>query len=136
VFYYRPDNRKAGRAGFQNWQAKNEIINWSFGFYAYICRLNLLHIFCFHTQISSVSKFFGQNKWWGQNSVASTGFTIVLRCAYAQASLVRGASSAKNIITVDFCLCGAILNLNAFCFGAIPDIMIELIAYWSVPQSR
>jgi type IV secretory pathway VirB3-like protein len=67
-------------------------------------------------------------KWWGQNSVASTGFTIVLRCAYAQASLVRGASSAKNIITVDFCLCGAILNLNAFCFGAIPDIMIELIA--------
>ena len=29
---------------------------------------------------------------------------------------------------MDFCLCGAILNLKAFCFGAIPDIMIELIA--------
>ena len=31
--------------------------------------------------------------------------------------------------TMDFCLCGAILNLKAFCFGAIPDIMIELIVY-------
>ena len=33
-----------------------------------------------------------------------------------------------KIVTIDFCLCGAILNLKAFCFGAIPDIMIELIA--------
>jgi hypothetical protein len=36
------------------------------------------------------------------------------------------------------CLCGAILNLKAFCFGAIPDIMIELIAtkeaVMTVPQ--
>jgi hypothetical protein len=38
---------------------------------------------------------------WGVR--ASAGFTIVLRCSYA------------------------ILNLKAFCFGAIPDIMIELI---------
>jgi hypothetical protein len=54
-----------------------------------------------------------------------------------RASLVRGPHlPAKNVFTVDFCLCGAILNLKAFCFGAIPDIMIELIAYWSVPQSR
>ena len=30
---------------------------------------------------------------------------------------------------MDCCLCGAILNLKAFCFGAIPDIMIELIVY-------
>jgi hypothetical protein len=30
----------------------------------------------------------------------------------------------------------AILNLNAFCFGAIPDIIIELVAYWSVPQAH
>jgi hypothetical protein len=37
---------------------------------------------------------------------------------------------------MDFCLCGAILNLKEFCFGAIPDMMIELIAYWRVPQSR
>jgi hypothetical protein len=36
---------------------------------------------------------------------------------------------AKTFFTMDFCLCGAILNLKAFCFGAIPDIMIELIAY-------
>ena len=35
----------------------------------------------------------------------------------------------------DFCLCGAILNLNAFCFGAVPDIMLELIVYGSVPHS-
>ena len=42
----------------------------------------------------------------------------------------------SNCFTMDLCLCGAILNLKAFCFGAIPDIMIELIAYWSVPQSR
>ena len=37
---------------------------------------------------------------------------------------------------MDFYLCGAILNLKAFCFGAIPHIMIELIVYESVPQSR
>ena len=43
---------------------------------------------------------------------------------------------AKNICTMVFCLCGAILNLKAFCFGAIPDIMIEFIAYWSAPQCR
>jgi hypothetical protein len=49
-----------------------------------------------------------------------------------RASLARGPHlPAKNIITMDFCLCGAILNLKAFCFGAIPDIMIELIAYCS-----
>jgi len=33
---------------------------------------------------------------------------------------------------MNFCLCGAILNLKAFCFGAIPDIMTELIVYESV----
>jgi hypothetical protein len=38
--------------------------------------------------------------------------------------------------TMDLCLCGAILDLKAFCFEAIPDIMIELIVYGSVPQSR
>ena len=43
---------------------------------------------------------------------------------------------ANQNFTMDFCLCGAILNLKAFCFGGIPDILIELIAYWSVPQSR
>jgi hypothetical protein len=46
-----------------------------------------------------------------------------------------GSSSCQAIFfTMDFCLCGAILNLMAFCFGAIPDIMIELIVYGSVPQ--
>jgi hypothetical protein len=34
---------------------------------------------------------------------------------------------------MDFCLCGAILNLKALCFRAIPDIMIELIVCASVP---
>jgi hypothetical protein len=50
----------------------------------------------------------------------------------------RGPSSCKKkkIVTMDFFLFGAILNLKAFCFGAIPDIMIELIVYVSVPQSR
>jgi hypothetical protein len=28
--------------------------------------------------------------------------------------------------TMDLCLCGVILNLKAFCFGAIPDIMIKV----------
>ena len=35
----------------------------------------------------------------------------------------------KKKFTINFCLCSAILNLKAFCFGAIPDIMIELIVY-------
>ena len=43
---------------------------------------------------------------------------------------------AKNNFTMDLCLCGAILDLKAFCFEAIPGIMIELIDYGSVPQSR
>ena len=43
---------------------------------------------------------------------------------------------ANLFFTIDFCLCGTILNLKAYCFGAIPDIMIELIVYGSVPQSR
>ena len=47
-----------------------------------------------------------------------------------RASLARGASSScQKLFTMDFCFCGAILNLKAFCFGAIPDIMVELIAY-------
>jgi hypothetical protein len=37
----------------------------------------------------------------------------------------------KHRAPLDFCLCDAILNLKAFCFGAIPDIMIELIVYVS-----
>ena len=53
-------------------------------------------------------------------SKLSAGFTLVLRCAQAQGPV---------FFTMDFCLCGAILNLKAFCFGAIPGIMIELIVY-------
>jgi hypothetical protein len=45
-----------------------------------------------------------------------------------------GAYSCQKRIYDGFC--GAILNLKVFCFGAIPDIMIELIVYGSVPQSR
>ena len=53
-----------------------------------------------------------------------------------RAPLARGHLPAKIKITMDFCFYGAILDLKAFCFGAIPDIMIELIVYGSVPQSR
>jgi hypothetical protein len=41
----------------------------------------------------------------------------------------------KHFFSMDFCLRGAIVNLKAFCFGAIPDIMIELVVYGSVPHS-
>jgi len=34
---------------------------------------------------------------------------------------------------MDYCLCGAILNLKSFCFGAIPDVMIELTACVGLP---
>ena len=43
-----------------------------------------------------------------------------------RASLVEGLHlPAKTKFTMDFCLCGAILNLKVFSFGAIPDIMIK-----------
>ena len=54
------------------------------------------------------------------------------------APLARGGChlpAKNNFITMDFWLCGAILNLRAFYFGAIPDKMIELIVYGSVPHS-
>jgi hypothetical protein len=52
-----------------------------------------------------------------------------------RASLDRGGIFLPKIkFMMDFCLCGVILNLKAFCFGAIPDIMIELIVYGSVPH--
>jgi hypothetical protein len=53
-----------------------------------------------------------------------------------RAPLARGGGIFLPKEMMDFYLCGAILNLKAFCFGAIPDIMIELIVYGSVPQSR
>jgi hypothetical protein len=54
-----------------------------------------------------------------------------------RAPLARGSIFLPNKkIYVEFCLCGTILNLKAFCFGVIPDIMIELIVYESVPQSK
>ena len=57
----------------------------------------------------------------------------------AQGTVDQGAGAtflSKSFFTMDFCLCGAILDLQAFCFGAIPDIMIELIVYGSVQQSK
>jgi hypothetical protein len=59
----------------------------------------------------------------------SAGYTIVLRCA--QGLVGQGAHLPAKLkkFTMDFCLCGAILNLKAFCFGAIPDIMVELWVY-------
>ena len=50
-----------------------------------------------------------------------------------RAPLTRGGSSCQFFFTMDFCLCGAILNLKALCFGAIPDIMIELTACVGLP---
>jgi hypothetical protein len=35
-----------------------------------------------------------------------------------------GHLPAKLFFTMDFCLCGAILNLKAFCFGAFPHTMM------------
>ena len=49
------------------------------------------------------------------------------------ASRWGGIFLPKIFFTMDFCLCGAILNLKAFCFGAIPDIMIELTACVGLP---
>ena len=58
-------------------------------------------------------------------------------CVHKQrATLARGPSPCKTNYVMDFSLCGAILDLKAFCFGGIPDIMIELIVYGSVSQSR
>jgi hypothetical protein len=53
-----------------------------------------------------------------------------------RAPLARGAHLPTKInnFTIDVCLCGAILNLKAFCFGAIPDIMVELIVHGSIPH--
>ena len=47
----------------------------------------------------------------------------------------EGASSCDFFLKMDFSLSGAILNLKAFCFGAISDIMKELIVCGSVPPS-
>ena len=38
-----------------------------------------------------------------------------------KAPLAGGHLPAKRKITMDFCLCSAILSLKAFCFVAIPD---------------
>ena len=67
-----------------------------------------------------------------------------------RASLVRGASSSCQeyfndgllLMWCNFKFEGVLFrrdsrhNDRVDCFGAIPDIMIELIAYWSVSQSR
>jgi hypothetical protein len=48
--------------------------------------------------------------------------------------LARGEgdiSLPKHFSKMDLCLGGALLNLKAFCFGSIPEIMIELIVYGS-----
>ena len=55
----------------------------------------------------------------------------MLRCAYAQSPVGVGRPIflPKKLFTMDFYLYGAILNLKAFCFGVIPDIIIELIVW-------
>jgi hypothetical protein len=52
----------------------------------------------------------------GENKlhVTSARFTIVLK---HRGTLIRGPHlPAKEFFTMDLCLCGAILNLKAFCF--------------------
>ena len=51
----------------------------------------------------------------------------MLKCEHrAQLAKKRGGVGGGIFLTIfftmDFCLCGALLNLKAFCFGAIPDI--------------
>jgi hypothetical protein len=53
-----------------------------------------------------------------------------------RAPLARWGPFSCQKQMMDFCWCGSILNLRAFYFGAIPDIMIELIVDGSVSQSR
>ena len=48
---------------------------------------------------------------------------------------VSSSCQKKKVFKMDFCLSGAILNLKMFSFGAIPDIMIELIVCGVVPHS-
>jgi hypothetical protein len=52
-----------------------------------------------------------------------------------RAPLARGAflPAKKNFYNA-YNACGAILKLKAFCFGAIPDIMIELTACVGLPD--
>ena len=50
----------------------------------------------------------------------------MLRCV----SLARGPIFLSKNNTMDFCLCDAILNLKAFCFGAIPAIKIRVANLW------
>ena len=50
-----------------------------------------------------------------------------------RAPLVKVPIFLSFFFGMDFCLCGAILNVKAFCFGAIPDILIELTACVGLP---
>ena len=67
---------------------------------------------------------------------AVTYLPLCLGVLKHRAPLAKGTHLPAIFFTMDFCLFGAILNLKAFCFGAIPVIIIELIVYVSVPQSR
>jgi hypothetical protein len=113
------------------------ILNWYVFAYVYLYRIinfrkttKLSVCFCFYIILLTF-----------KNSEGAVVAVPIYHCAYV--CLNTGPRwpggthlPAKKYFTMDFCLCGAILNLKAFCFGAIPDILIELIAYWSVPQSR
>ena len=51
-----------------------------------------------------------------------------------RAQLARGPIFLPIFFSaMGFCLCGTILNLKTFCFGAIPDILIELTACVGLP---
>jgi hypothetical protein len=64
----------------------------------------------YKVDVSAFVVFFILSQW----DRCSGGFTIVLK---HRTPLARGAHiPAKKTFTMDFCLCGAILNLKAFCF--------------------
>jgi len=54
-----------------------------------------------------------------------------------RAPLARGPIFLPKLFYDGFLLmCGAILNLKAFCFGAIPDIINRVLSLWDVCLCR
>jgi uncharacterized membrane protein required for colicin V production len=78
------------------------------------------------TLLSTGAKHFRSTKFSKTDYKTSAGYTIVL-------ILLGPIFLPKILFMMDFCLCGAILKLKEFCFGAIPDIMIELNACVGLP---
>ena len=89
------------------------------------------------TLLSTGAKHFRSTKFSMTDYKTSAGYTIVLILLGVlkhRAPLAGGPIFLPKIFfMMDFCLCSAILKLKEFCFGAIPDIMIELTACVGLP---